>query len=111
MTDNKRTFDSTMCFLFQLAELESAPAEILSIKLGEEFGEFQEAALAELGFNQHKKKELEGSIGEAADIMNVLVSTLVKLHPELSPHEVAEQLNAAMHAKGVKYQKILEGSL
>lgn len=85
---------------------ETAPDWALTMKLSEECGEFSEAMLKELGFLQHKVVK-EGTFGEAADVIIVVLSALAKHYPLLEPSTIVDQLSFSMREKTGKYKRIL----
>lgn len=88
-------------------ELETAPPVILGLKLAEECGEFSEALSKELGYLQHKELK-EPLMGEAADVINVVLATLVMTYPEKSLNVISQELCLNMALKYTKYKDILE---
>lgn len=90
-------------------EHETANAIVLGLKLSEEVGEFAEATLVENGYLKHKTLK-EDSFAEAADIINVLLGVLVKLHPYMKTEDIIDKLAYEMQRKLKKYAKILEQS-
>lgn len=102
------TIEQAMRDCLALGKLENATAHALVIKLGEEFGEFCEAALKETGYLQHKTLK-EDSFGEAADIINTLLAALQKLWPHMSDEVLLMYLADHVDAKRRKYEAILKG--
>lgn len=88
-------------------EFESMPALALNNKLAEEFGEFAEALLVEQGYLQHKRDRIEGTFGEAADVIIVLLGVLAKHHRTMRPEEIKAQLADALERKNQKYINVL----
>ena len=88
---------------------ENAPDWALGLKLGEETGEVQSVLLYENGFLQHKEFD-EDVMHEVADVFNVCTAILAKHYSHLTPSEIMVRFNLAVHKKGLKYAKILEGS-
>jgi len=88
-------------------ELETAPPAILGLKLAEECGEFAEALSKELGYLQHKELK-EPLMGEAADIINVVLATLVMTYPDKPLGDLIRELRDHMEIKNIKYKNILE---
>lgn len=82
------------------------PDWALAMKLSEECGELNEAMLKDLGFLQHKG-ELEGPLGEAADVIIVAISAIAAHCPELPQSALVEQLRTALVEKTNKYKNIL----
>jgi NTP pyrophosphatase (non-canonical NTP hydrolase) len=99
--------EQAMISCLKLREFEPAEAGVLTLKLGEEFGEFCEAVLKETGHLRHKTLK-EGSFGEAADIINVILGVLQKLHPQMNNEQVLAELAAHVDLKRQKYQAILK---
>jgi NTP pyrophosphatase (non-canonical NTP hydrolase) len=87
-------------------EYEDAEGWVLSLKLGEEVGEFHEAVLKHYGYLAHKELK-EDSIHEAADVVNVIFGALSKLYPELSTDELLMRFSEAFEKKSEKYKRIL----
>lgn len=85
---------------------ETAPDWALSMKLSEECGEFNEAMLKELGYLQHKVSK-EGTFGEAADVIIVVLSALAKHYPDLPPSTIVAQLYSKLCEKTGKYEQIM----
>jgi len=79
---------------------------VLALKISEEYGEFSETVLKHCGYLEHKEVN-ESPIHEAADIINVLISTLVLLYPEKFVTDIIDELTQAFKEKGEKYHKIL----
>lgn len=78
--------------------------EACSLKLMEEVGELSEQVLVLQG---HIKKPVKEPIeGEVADVINCVLSVLVKAYPEKNVYEIFSLLTSAM---AVKNQKWLEG--
>lgn len=88
-------------------ELENAPPAILGLKLAEECGEFSEALSKELGFLQHKETK-EPLLGEAADVIIVVLATLVMTYPDRSLQDITRELRDHIIMKNQKYRNILE---
>jgi len=88
-------------------ELETAPPAILGLKLAEECGEFSEALSKELGYLQHKELK-EPLMGEAADVINVVLATLVMTYPNKALETIVKELREQMELKNIKYRNILE---
>jgi len=88
-------------------ELENAPPAILGLKLAEECGEFSEALSKELGHLQHKELK-EPLMGEAADVINVVLATLVMTYPDRTLSDIVAELRDHMVLKNIKYRDILE---
>lgn len=88
------------------AERESTTHPLIFVaKLGEEFGEFCEAALQETGYNQHKL-EVGHPVLEAADIIQVVLIVLQRLYPKKSPAQLLNEIEEAMEKKFQKYLAI-----
>ncbi len=102
-------WNSVIKFLSEMVrEHDDAPAYAMTIKLSEEVGEFSEIMLKEFGFLKHKTKEWKDTPAEeAADIINVLIATLVAHYPDKTPDEISNELLTAMIKKGDKYAKLI----
>lgn len=87
-------------------ELETADGWALGLKLQEEVGEFSECLLKKYGYLRHKQLK-ESIFGEAADIMNVILSVLQAIHPTASTEDILEELTKHMYLKNAKYKKVL----
>lgn len=102
-----KTIEEAMMGCLELREFEPAEAGVLALKLGEEFGEFCETVLKETGHLRHKTLK-EDSFGEAADIINVMLGVLQKLHPNLNNEELLSVLAYYVDLKRQKYEAILK---
>lgn len=109
MSDDRCDWNKLISYLFWMTRRhETAPAIALTVKLAEEVGEFSEVMLHELGFLKHKNKEWKDTPAEeAADIINVLISTLSVHYPDKTPGELCDELFAAVQKKGAKYARLL----
>jgi len=97
-------------WLFELTQkYERGEPLALTVKLGEEVGEFDETVLKHTGYLRHKEVK-EDPMHEAADIINVLIGCLTVLYPEKTPFELTEELYEAICEKGEKYERILRNS-
>lgn len=88
-------------------EFETAEPWALGLKLQEECGEFSEALLKELGYLTHKELK-EPLMGEAADMIVVILATLVQLYPDKRLSDIARELRDQIIVKTIKYRNILE---
>lgn len=102
-----KLYDQIYWLCEMIRKKETAPPEILGLKLGSETGEFQEAVSMVLGFNQHKQDD-DGPFGEAADVINTLLSAIVRLYPQMTSEEIIAELLHRSEIKGLKYQRILD---
>ena len=98
--------DTIIDILETTSRHEDSPPWALGLKLAEECGEFSEAMLKELGFLQHKEDK-EGTIGEAADVIIVVLSALATLNPTGKPEDIAGLVHEALVRKMKKYKDIL----
>ena len=112
MTESAKTYNiiigDAMTDTVELTrKLETAEPWALGLKLSEETGEFSEALLKELGYLQHKELK-EPLMGEAADVINVVLATLVMTYPDKHIGDIVRELRDHMVLKNIKYKRILE---
>lgn len=87
----------------QFARHERMDPLMLLCKLTEEAGELAEAVLAQRGFKPHKQLPPEASFDEAADVLLCLLLVLSRLHPELSPEQLASRFADHIDGKLARY--------
>lgn len=107
MIDNDKEMGVAIRRCLEVREFEDGDPNVLTNKLGEEFGEFCEAVLKETGHLRHKELK-ENSFGEAADIFNTVLSVLGKLHPHMSVEELMYALIQYVNLKREKYERIVK---
>jgi NTP pyrophosphatase (non-canonical NTP hydrolase) len=102
------TWANTIKHLLYFAKkYETMPTWALTMKLTEETGELNEILLRDYGYLQHKNKEWESPIDEAADIINVLIGVLASHYPDLNAEQLSNALLEAIDRKGKKWLNII----
>ena len=102
-------WESEILKMFEIThKYETMPPIALVAELFEEGGEFAEAMLKENGYLRHKEKEFEGPMGEAADIINVVIGALTANYPEKTPEELTSELLTSFIKKGQKYAGLIQ---
>ena len=93
--------------IITLGKDDSKPLSVIALKLMEEVGEFAECLNFELGYLQHKVMK-EPLIGEAADIIQVVLAILGKHYIEKSSAEIIELLQEHLIKKTDKWESIVQ---
>jgi len=81
-------------------------SDVLS-KAIEELGEFSEAVQIERGKMKNKMKKLDAPFYEAADVMQCILDTLSRLHPNKSPAQICTLLYHALRSKDKKWENVV----
>lgn len=97
----------TFLFIIRTARKSTMSLPVMQIKLGEEFGELSEAVNHQLGHLQHKTMK-EPLAGEVADVINTAIGVLVRAYPDHSDEQLADMLNAQLHLKTAKWERVQE---
>lgn len=92
------------------SELNSMPPLGKTTKAGEEFGEFCEQILIEHGLLPHKadKPRKDNSIGELADLIICGLDAISSSRPDLTPVEIAAELETTLLRKTEKWVSVME---
>jgi hypothetical protein len=92
--------------MIQLGQLEPKPLANLALKAAEEMGELAEAVNHLQGFLPHKKMK-EPIEGEVADVINCVITVLIKAYPNKSAHEIYDMLEQQLIIKADKWEKVI----
>lgn len=92
--------------MIALARQDIKPLSAMGLKAAEELGELSEAINHHEGYLPHKTMK-EPLAGEVADVINCVITVLVKAHPEFDDYQIYDLLNQQLVAKANKWEAVI----
>ncbi len=92
--------------MIALARLDIKPISAMGLKAAEELGELSEAINHHEGYLPHKTMK-EPLAGEVADVINCVITILVKAHPDYDDFQIYDLLHQQLIAKANKWESVI----